>query len=400
MINYFWIGLIVIAVFFAAYMDITGQRPYEQPEPRVLVDFEQGAPWSVRGGDPMAGSFSISGDVFFDGTDGTRSGRLEYRFQDSPRVTLETDVLIEATDLTPEAVGLWIYGDGSGHLLEAEFTDADGERFVAQLTKKVTWKESWQQGAIPLTELRPSAENPAAAPDFPLTLSALSLVQSRASPKLDGVVFFDDVVVSYPPVLLTKEELKSETWMGVLTASSARWAGMAVTLAIELIGIMMLWLGLMRIAEEAGLVRVLARTVKPVMRKLFPDIPPEGEAMGAILMNIAANMLGLGNAATPIGLKAMEELQKLNENKEYASNAMCMLLAINTSSVELIPATIIGYRVAAGSHDIMKFWPLMVGTTLVSTIVAVLACKLLEKLPMFRVPPPKVAVEGRGALPS
>jgi len=106
------------------------------------------------------------------------------------------------------------------------------------------------------------------------------------------------------------------------------------------------------------------------------------------LMNISANMLGLGNAATPIGLKAMEELQKLNQNREYASNAMCMLLAINTSSVELIPAAIIGYRAAAGSTDIMRFWPLMVLTTVTSTVVAVIVCKFCERLRVFKVPEP------------
>jgi spore maturation protein A len=102
-------------------------------------------------------------------------------------------------------------------------------------------------------------------------------------------------------------------------------------------------------------------------------------------MNIAANMLGLGNAATPLGLKAMQELQELNPNKEHASNAMCMLLALNTSGVQIIPATIIGFRVAQGSTD-MLFWPLMIVATTISTIVAVVVCKLLQDLPAFRVP--------------
>jgi|GEM_PF-382954 len=403
MINYFWIGLIVIAVFFAAYMDITGQRPYEQPPVQVLEDFEQGRAWRLRGSDLGRASFSISGEVAVGAAGGAdaQSGRLDYCFDETSEIFLETDLPIEATELIPEALEVWLYGDGSGHLVQADFVDADGERFVAQMTKKITWKNAWQKSEITLSALRPLGENPAARLDYPLRLARLSLVQSRASPQLEGSLFFDNLALRYPVVLHTKEELKSETWMGVLTKSSARWAGVAVTLAIELIGIMMLWLGLMRIAQEAGLVRHLARLMKPIMRRLFPDIPPDGEAMGAILMNIAANMFGLGNAATPIGLKAMEELQKLNKNKEYASNAMCMLLAINTSGVELIPATIIGYRVAAGSHDIMKFWPLMVATTTVSTIVAVLVCKVLEKLPAFRVPPPReeaaVAEEGTGS---
>ncbi len=179
---------------------------------------------------------------------------------------------------------------------------------------------------------------------------------------------------------------QAESWMGVVTKSSTRWAESSIELAIGLIGIMMLWLGLMRIAEKAGLVQLIAKALKPLMRILYPDIPPEGPAMGAIVMNIAANMLGLGNAATPLGIKAMEELQEINENKEYASNAMCMLLAMNTSSVTLIPATIIGYRAAAGSQNLMVFLPIMIGSTLVSTICAVIACKFLEKLPVFAIP--------------
>ncbi len=180
--------------------------------------------------------------------------------------------------------------------------------------------------------------------------------------------------------------------MGVMTASAGDWAETAISLAINLIGIMMLWLGLMKIAEAAGLVQIIARAVKPVMVFLFPGIPADGPAMGAIVMNVAANMLGLGNAATPLGLKAMQELQELNENKEYASNAMCMLLSINTSGVTLIPATIIGFRVAQGSSD-MLFWPLMIISTTCSTIVAVTVCKILEKLPAFRIPEPSPAQE-------
>ncbi|MCC5875939.1 MAG: nucleoside recognition protein [Candidatus Sumerlaeia bacterium] len=177
--------------------------------------------------------------------------------------------------------------------------------------------------------------------------------------------------------------------MGVITKSSAHWAGVSITLAIQLIGIMMLWLGLMRVAEKAGLVRFIAKCLKPIMVRLFPELPPESDAMGAIVMNISANMLGLGNAATPLGLKAMQELQELNERKEYASNAMCMLLALNTSSVTLITPAIIGFRVAAGSGNIMQFWPVMIGVTVCSTIAGVAACKALEKMPIFRIPPPQ-----------
>ena len=113
-------------------------------------------------------------------------------------------------------------------------------------------------------------------------------------------------------------------------------ADTAVELSMGLIGMMALWLGLMKIAEEAGLVKLIGNALKPAMKFLFPDVPKDHPAMGSMVMNIAANILGLGNAATPLGIKAMKELKDLNEEKDTASNAMCMFLAINTSSVTLV----------------------------------------------------------------
>jgi len=169
-----------------------------------------------------------------------------------------------------------------------------------------------------------------------------------------------------------------------VTQAAIDSANSAVELSLGLIGVMALWLGLMRIAEEAGLIHAIARGLKPIMIKLFPDVPADHPAMGAIVLNIAANMLGVGNAATPLGLKAMRELQKLNPKKDTATNAMCTLLAINTSSVQLIPATTIALMTAAGS----KNPTVIIGTTLLatsaSTIAAVIAVKFFEKLPTYR----------------
>ena len=160
----------------------------------------------------------------------------------------------------------------------------------------------------------------------------------------------------------------------------------SVDLAFGLIGIMALWLGLMKIAEESGLIAIFARAVRPIMIRLFPEIPEEHPAMGAMLMNIAANMLGLGNAATPLGLKAMQELQKLNKFKDTATNAMATFLAINTSSVTLIPATVIGIMAAAGStNPAAIIGPAIVATT-ISTTVAIIMAKLLQRLPRYRLP--------------
>ena len=161
----------------------------------------------------------------------------------------------------------------------------------------------------------------------------------------------------------------------------------AVDLAIGLIGLMALWLGIMKLAEESGLINILAKIVKPVMVRLFPEIPPDHPAMGAMIMNIAANMLGLGNAATPLGLKAMQELQKLNDKAETATNAMVTFLAINTSSVTIIPATVIGIRVSAGSSNPASIIGTAIFATMCSTIVAITFAKLFSKLPRFQVKP-------------
>ena len=161
----------------------------------------------------------------------------------------------------------------------------------------------------------------------------------------------------------------------------------AVTIALGLIGIMALWLGVMRLAERAGLVQRIARALRPVMRRLFPDVPPEHPAMGSMLMNMAANMLGLGNAATPLGLRAMRDLETLNPRPGVATNAMCTFLAINTSSVQLIPTTAIAILAASGSTRPTA----IVGTALLATVcaatVAIVSVKLLEKLPIFRLSP-------------
>ncbi len=134
-----------------------------------------------------------------------------------------------------------------------------------------------------------------------------------------------------------------------LTGGALDGAKTAVTIALGLIGIMALWLGLMRLAERAGLVQRIAYGLRPLMQRLFPEVPPDHPAMGSMLMNMAANMLGLGNAATPLGLRAMRDLESLNPRPGVASNAMCTFLAINTSSVQLIPATAIAILAAAGS---------------------------------------------------
>jgi spore maturation protein A len=152
-----------------------------------------------------------------------------------------------------------------------------------------------------------------------------------------------------------------------------------VEIAIGLVGVMTLWLGIMRIAEAAGLVTLLGRLLRPVLRWLFPEVPPDHPANGAIVLSIAANMLGLNNAATPLGIKAMEELQELNDRKDTATNPMVTFMALNTSGVQLIPATMIGVLAAAGSKNPTAIIGTSIVATFIGTVAAVVAAKLLQR---------------------
>lgn len=169
-----------------------------------------------------------------------------------------------------------------------------------------------------------------------------------------------------------------------VTKAAFDMAETSVSIAIGLIGIMALWLGIMKIAEESGLVKVLARIIKPISKKLFPDVPTDHPAIASILLNLSANWLGLSNAATPLGLKAMEELQKLNEKKDTATNAMVTFLAMNTASITLIPATIIGVRISLNSQNPQEIIGTSIFASVCATLVAIIASKVLEKFPVFK----------------
>ena len=165
--------------------------------------------------------------------------------------------------------------------------------------------------------------------------------------------------------------------MDEVTKASFDSAKAGVTLAIGLIGPMALWLGIMKVAEAGGLMLLIARGVRPLMIRLFPEVPAEHPAMSAMIMNMAANALGLGNAATPMGIKAMQELEKLAPEKGTATNAMCLFLAINTSSVTLLPLGVITVRAAAGASSPAAILIPSLIATLCSTCVAIGMAKLL-----------------------
>jgi len=195
-----------------------------------------------------------------------------------------------------------------------------------------------------------------------------------------NIVFFAIVAIAF--VFAAFHQLRGvpadvdPTPIQALSQAVVDSAGGAVELAIGLIGVMTLFLGLMKVAEEGGMLRILSRLIRPLMTRLFPEIPADHPAMGAMILNMSANALGLGNAATPFGIRAMQELDKLNPVKGTATNSMALFLAINTSNVTLLPTGVIALRAAAGSTDPAGILPTTLLATMGSTVIAVIATKL------------------------
>lgn len=179
--------------------------------------------------------------------------------------------------------------------------------------------------------------------------------------------------------------------MELLAAAMVDSAAASVTLAIGLVGVMALFLGLMKVAEAGGLLVIIARAMRPLMHRLFPEVPADHPAMGAMILNLSANIMGLGNAATPFGIRAMQELDKLNPVKGVASNSMVLFLAINTANVTLLPTSVIALRAAAGSHDPAGIIPTTLFATIFSTAVAVFMAKACQSRWPAGAPPAEAA---------
>lgn len=171
-------------------------------------------------------------------------------------------------------------------------------------------------------------------------------------------------------------------------------AKFAFTLALGLTGVMTLWLGIMKIAEAAGLIDLLTKALKPLLKRLFPEVPADHPALGIISMNLAANILGLSNAATPFGLRAMRELEKLNPHPGSATNAMCTFIAMHSSNLQLVPTTAIALLAATGAlHPTDIIAPFLL-SSLCAIITAIIASKILERLPWYRCSANTTSTEG------
>ena len=189
--------------------------------------------------------------------------------------------------------------------------------------------------------------------------------------------------------------------MESLSRSMVESASGSVELALGLVGVMTLFLGLMKVAEAGGMLTILARLIRPLMVRLFPNVPPEHPAMGSMILNMSANALGLGNAATPFGIRAMQELDKLNSRHGTATDSMVLFLAINTSNVTILPTGVIALRAAAGSIDPAGILPTTLFATMFSTIVAILAAKMYSRGFMIkRTRPVEIEGERNGSTPS
>ena len=210
-------------------------------------------------------------------------------------------------------------------------------------------------------------------------------VVAKASGKDDDILARANIISKQDSVTyLSRVYFEKISFLSMkrVTNDSINIAGTAVQIALGLIGIMAMWLGVMKVAEQAGLIKIIANWLKPITKKLFPEIPPDHPAVGAMVMNISANMLGLGNAATPFGLKAMEEMDTLNPNKGTATNSMVTFLAINTAGMTIIPATAIAIRAAAGSADPTIIIATSLFGSTCATITGLTVAKLFEKFPI------------------
>ncbi|MDQ7074967.1 MAG: nucleoside recognition domain-containing protein [Gammaproteobacteria bacterium] len=260
-------------------------------------------------------------------------------------------------DISDELNNRWL----NGQTIHARLSQNELGEVLIQLPKQQLYAH-WQGQQLQLKpdqNLPPHWQNIAAQQDkkTPLRLSLTPKGQQN-----------DSVQLVLPEVHHVR--------LKAITEAAFDMAKFSVKLALGLAGIMALWLGLMRIAEQSGLIKKLVWLVRPLLAPLFPDVPKDHPAFGSISLNLTANLLGLGNAATPMGIRAMQQLQELNQNKKEASDAMCMFLALNTSSVQLLPPVTLIALLGAQSGELIL--PIILAT-LASTTAAIIAAKFYAR---------------------
>jgi spore maturation protein A len=328
MLNYIWAGLIVLSLIFAGVSDLRdiARDTYRNDQPLpVQLTFPEGY-------DPAA-----------------RTVPVEIRIDPA------TYSSFYATEARPAE-------SYSGYVLQTE----EG----AQLR--------FDAGA-PLPEPLATIHGVSQSRDLELQGTLEGFTGARPPPASPGA----QGAVPAPPATQTSVRFAPVRFVNInaISAAALDFAQTAVELALGLIGALALFLGLLKIAEEAGIIYAVVKFVRPVLRPLFPEVPPDHPALGMIALNIAANVFGLGNAATPFGIKAMEELQKLNTTDDTATNPMVMLLAINTASVQIVPPVLLIALMGLQINELI--FPILI-TTGLGLLVAIACAKLLARVPAFR----------------
>lgn len=342
MLNYIWAGLIVSSLLFAVGYDVRDMRldRYRNGEPLpVELAFPEGYDSAAR---RVPVQVMINGDEYgrFYGTE----ARPQRRYLGYLSTSQEgAQVRFEAGSTFPEPLAT-----------------------IARISKS---NEGELQGAL-------------------VTFTAPAPLQSSPGYSASEVLLVAPATVRFEPVRFVK--------ITAISAAAIEFAQTAAEIALSLIGVLSLFLGMLKIGEASGVIFALVKLVRPILRPLFPEVPADHPALGMIALNITANVFGLGNAATPFGIKAMEELQKLNPSDDTATNSMVMLLAINTASIQLVPPVLL--LALMGLQINQLIFPIIITTSL-SLLVAIASAKLYAKLPSVRASDPSRNPSGLASTP-
>jgi len=318
LLNYIWAGLIALSLVFAVWSDVRDLAGDTYRNGRPLpVALDLAAPFS-RDADEQAATPRIDAGAFRD------------------------PFGVDSTATPTSAYAATVRRTDGGYELRLDEADAALPAPLDAVRDATNPRDKVLQGRLDRIELGPAG------------------TQATAG-------------LAFAPVRFVK--------LTAISAAAIEFAETAATVALSLVGVLVLFLGLLKIAEDAGIVKALVRVVRPLLRPLFPDVPADHPALGMIALNMAANVFGLGNAATPFGIKAMEELQKLNPNPDTASDAQVMLLTINTASVQLVPPVLL---VALIGLEITAVYGALVLTTFSALAVGIVAAKLLGRMKRYR----------------
>ena len=381
MLNYIWAGLIILSLLFAGVGDVSDLT-------RDTYRNDQALPVQLtfpEGYDPSARRVNVEIRVdpatysSFYGTEAVPAESYSgYILQTEEGAQLRFD----AGSSLPEPLAT-IHGVSQSRDLELQGT-------LVEFTPPAPPPVAPPGAAAPPAGAPPGAPAAAEPPGQPLPDTTAGASVAPAEAQAPPAPLVSQGAVRFSPVRFVR--------INAISAAAIEFAQTAAELALGLIGALALFLGLLKIAEDAGIIYAVVKVVRPVLRPLFPEVPPEHPALGMIALNIAANVFGLGNAATPFGIKAMEELQKLNPTEDTATNPMVMLLAINTASVQIVPPVLLIALMGLQVNQLI--FPILI-TTGLGLVVAVISAKAFARLPAFRrsdpdlnPPPARAAVSG------